>query len=341
MEEKENNNGIVKWNTKSGEEYVFWTHSDYIMDKYIISYLKTRFPNMLIVTELNKIDFVVPEENIPIEVQSTPVHMIINSPQYSRFEQLIEKQIKQNINDCGICYLFFDSELLRAMKTAIDRKGSIISINMEWFRKFMKEGKLKVFTVKYDGLIEEIEYRDFDFLSLISQTCAIASETDEIILNKNKMKIYTNVLIKGYEFTQNELDKFHIYWKGYCKVRDIDNRDDKIGFLKKHEDERARLYGKVLSAFGNLPYINSMLDRNYNSQAKNFASALGIFDVRGGTSNKSKTMFVDKFDICKFFPSYIRNKEFWDSLKSKTFNPSQFSILCEDSKTNCQSKLEF
>lgn len=48
---------------------------------------------------------------------------------------------------------------------------------MDWFRKFMKEEKLMVFTVNHDGNIKEKDYKDFDFLSEISQTCKIAQIT--------------------------------------------------------------------------------------------------------------------------------------------------------------------
>lgn len=318
------NNGIVKWFSENGGEYTFWTHSDYIKDEYIYPYLKQIFPHRLIINEFNKIDYVIAEENIPIEVQSTNVHKGKASPQYSKFEQHIEKQIRQNINDTGICYLFFDSELLRAMESAKNRKGCNISINLDWLRKLMKEGKLKVFTVRYDGFIEEKKYKDFDFLSSVSQTCIVAAETDDIILNKNKIKIYTNV-VKGYSFNQDELDKFDISWKNYCKeAKFIQKIDTKISFLIRNNDIRAKLYARILSAVGNLRYINDIMNRKYNPSAKSYASTLGIFDAEGGSSNYSRTMFVDKFDICKLFPGYIRNKEVWDNLKGKNLISLQF-----------------
>lgn len=103
----------------------------------------------------------------------------------------------------GTCWFFFDSALLKGMKNA----GKSMSISMDWFRKLIKEERLKVFTVSFNGVVSDLVYKDFDFLSKISQTCKISHETDDLILNSNKMKIYANV-VKGYGFTQDEIDKF-------------------------------------------------------------------------------------------------------------------------------------
>ncbi len=92
---------------------------------------------------------------------------------YSRWEGNIREQIEQNIINHGRWWFFFDSELLRCTQNS----GKQTSINMDWFRKFMKEEKLMVFTVNHDGNIKEKDYKDFDFLSEISQTCKIAQIT--------------------------------------------------------------------------------------------------------------------------------------------------------------------
>lgn len=60
---------------------------------------------------------------------------------------------------------------------------------MVWFRELMKEEKLEVITISHNGIIEEKMYKDFDFLANVSQTCNIAADTDDMILNKSKMKI--------------------------------------------------------------------------------------------------------------------------------------------------------
>lgn len=195
---EDSNNGIVIIK-QNGVKYTVWTHAD-VVRKYIKEYLKKRFPGKLIVKELNQIDYTIPEENLPVEIQSTILGKgyIV----YSQWEDKIKRQIEQNIANCNRCWFFFDSELLRGMQNSSKQT----SINMDWFRKFMKEEKLVAFTVSHDGTIQERGYKDFDFLSKISQTCKIAADTDEMVLNKNKMKIFANV-VKGYGFTQEEIDK--------------------------------------------------------------------------------------------------------------------------------------
>lgn len=203
--EKDKNNGIVKV-MQNGVEYTVWTHAS-VVRKYIKNELRKRFPGKLVVRELNRIDLTIPEENLPVEIQSTTIEVITNAGyyniSYALWEKLIRPQIDQNVINYDKCLFFFDSELFRAMKNA----SKNMSINMDWFRKLMKEGKLNVFTVSHGGIIEEKEYKDFDFLANISQTCPIAAETDDMVLNKNKMMIFANV-VRGYGFTQEEIDKF-------------------------------------------------------------------------------------------------------------------------------------
>lgn len=124
----DNDNGIVKYNTEDGEEYTFWTYAD-LMKPFIINFLKERFPGKLIVRELNLIDLSIPEDNLPIEIQATIVQNVKNIVSYHK------------------CWFFFDSELLRSMMNV----GRNMSIK---FRNYMKEGKLKVFTVSHDRIID-------------------------------------------------------------------------------------------------------------------------------------------------------------------------------------------
>jgi len=324
---EDSNNGIVKRNM-GNEEYIFWTHADFIKP-YIIHYLKERFPGKLVIRELNKIDLVIPEENLPIEVQATAVQNASNSPVYSLFEKSIEKQINQNITSYHVCWLFFDSELLRAMTNA-DRH---MSINMVWFRNYMKEGKLKVFTVSHDGIIEEKQYSDFDFLSKVSQTCSIAAKSDDMILNENKIKIFSNI-VNGYEFVQDEIDRFYDDYREYCKTNKIDSEDKNDSFsrfLRKQKDDRTKLYGDILNAVSNLFSTNDLLElKNYRTHAKFNASSIGIFDVEGASNKNATTRFIDRFNICQYFPGYMRNKEMWDKLKNHSLNPRQFERIIKN-----------
>lgn len=182
MEVGINDDRIIKL-TINDIEYVFWKYAD-VAKPYIKKYLIEKFPNRLTIRELNMIDLTIPEENLPIEIQATPIYMN-KSIMYSEFENDIRKQIEQNIISYDKCWFFFDSSLLKSMQY---NRRKYISINMDWLRKFIKEEKLKVFTVSYDGIIEEKKYKDFDFLSEMSQTCKISCETDDMILNMIKCK---------------------------------------------------------------------------------------------------------------------------------------------------------
>lgn len=304
--------GIVKVR-KNGVDYTFWTHDD-IVRPYVKKFLKEKFPGRLVIDELNKIDLSIPEENLPIEIQTTScagatVH-------YSDWESSIRTQIDKNIVAYNRCWFFFDSELLRSMRQA--SKG--MSISMDWFRKYMKEDKLKVFTVRYNGIINELEYKDFDFLSEVSQTCKIAFETDDMILNRNKMRIFTNVTRRN-GFTQDEIDKYRDDW-----TKNGERKTFNDFLLRRGENSRENLYGHVLKAIGDLPSINDVLncrpnDKHYNRQGSH-AKTLGVFDIKG--VNNATIKFVDRFDICKYFPAYLRNKETWDKLRGRSLNSRQF-----------------
>lgn len=326
MEVDINDSRIIKL-TINDIEYIFWKYAD-IVKPYIKKYLTEKFPNRLIIRELNMIDLTIPEENLPIEIQATPIYTNKNI-MYSEFENDIRKQIEQNIISYDKCWFFFDSSLLKSMQ---DNRRRYISINMDWFRKFIKEEKLKAFTVSHDGIIEEKEYKDFDFLSEMSQTCKISHETDDMILNGNKMKIFTNV-VKGYGFLQNEIDIFYYKWQASKEGGDKRN-DYFITFLKTQESKRAKLYGNILKSINTLYPINNVLSlnvdkeqqRKYRWHEKWDASILGIFDMNGSGDN-SITSFVDRFDLCKYFPGYLRNKDTWDKLRGHNLYHRQFENI--------------
>lgn len=138
-----------------------------------------------------------------------------------------------------------------------------------------------------------------------------------------------------YDFTQGEIDKFYNDWRGYCDqtVDHSTDRNDQFSiFLKKQKDDRWKLYGNILDAIGNLPAINDILWlKNYNCDnrhTKYHASLLGIFDIEGVTKN-AITRFVDRTNICQYFPGYMRNKEKWDYLKESNMklNSRQFDAI--------------
>ncbi len=316
-----NTNSIVKI-IVNGEKYIFWTHANFVK-LYIINFLRERFPGRLVVRELDQIDLSIPEENLPIEIQATIVDVDKN-PKYSRFEKAIKEQIIRNITIYGVCWFFFDSDLLRAMKTTIRR----ININMVWFREYIKERKLKVFVVSHDGIIEEKQYNDFDFLDRLSQSLTV----DKTILNNNKMKIYTNV-VKMYGFTQSEIDKFYDDWREYCNINEVDGTDRNSRFMvfaKNQNDYRTKLYGNILGALNNLWAIDDILGlKNYNSGAKYDVSILGIFDNIYGN-----TRFVDRSNVCQYFPGFLIKREIWGELKGHSLNSRQFENIIKNGVGN-------
>lgn len=313
--------------TINGIEYNVWTYAN-VVRRYVREDLKKRFPGKIIAREINSIDYTIPELNLPIEIQATIIaHVPHPHIKYSAWENSIRKQIEQNITNSGRCLFYFDSDLLRVQNANIN-----ISINMDWFRKYIKEEKLKVFTVRYDGIIEPKEYKDFDFLAKISQTCPIAAEEDDLILNRNKMNIYTNT-VKGYGITPETIEKIEYDFEkycheNYCRTDKENNIDNFRTFLLKNNNEIYKLYGQILYAIDDLSKINKILcreidQRSYKEFRKYTTKILGIFDI-SGKGSYAINRFVDRFDICKYFPGYLRNKDIWEKSRRFRLNARQF-----------------
>jgi len=310
--------------------------------QFMLNFLKEKYPNSLIIRELNDIDFTIfdKESNniIPVEIQKTPIH---SSGRFSHtvFENLIRKGIEDNIETSKICWLFMDSEYLKFLQS--ENVGKNTSINMTWLVKLIKENTLKVFTIKYDGVVKELTTKDFDFLKDISQTCVIGYDNDERVLNRNKLEIYKKV-IYGYNFTQEEIYKFE-----KCFDNRV-NKKDKIhstNFYIKSKDERCKLYGYIWNSIGSLPSINSCLDMNDNEHGiKSRMVVLGIIEVvgnhiQGRSGNRVK--FVDKFDICKYFPGYLRQERHWLTYKGNELDGKTFSNMCRGWYKNAKTMFDY
>lgn len=305
-------NGIVKLNG-----YTFWSKVE-VVEIFVVNDLKKKFPNSLIIPELNKMDFAVIKENLPVEIQSTMVHDKYLT--HSGFEDRIRKQIEDNIENYERCWFYFDSEYYRYLN---ESAKSNASINLDWFAKYVKEGKLKVFTVKYDGEIKELKYEDLEFIRLLSNTCKIECGSDERILNRNKLKIMDEVLTK-YNFTQCEIDKFiNLYDLRKNKIESLST------YLMKEDDERKSHYGNILYSMGHLKTINNILNMNddYGKVGKRSGGYLGIFKLYGHGGYDNKTEFINESNICQYFPGYIRNNEKWESLKGTLFSDRQLKDI--------------
>ncbi|MDP2846340.1 MAG: hypothetical protein Q8N79_09775, partial [Candidatus Methanoperedens sp.] len=234
----------------SGNEYTFWNNARVALP-YVYKFLKTRYPDSIILPEFNHTDFVVLQENLPVEVQSTIILGHNDSEKkclaHSYFEQMIEKQIKQNIERYNKCWFFFDSEYFRYLQSGTDNS---IRTEYKWFIKYVRDNLLYVFIVSHDGKIKEVNYQDLEFL--------VNNEMD-IDFDKNKIMIFSNV-INGHGYTSKEIRMF---------VNEKRLLHDKNAFVtwlrKKDHSERMKVLGYVLQSISRLSHIdNFFLRKNTN-----------------------------------------------------------------------------
>ncbi len=314
IEQINNSNEIVEVRYDN-EIYKVWKVE--FIRPLIRKFLKEKYPESLIVRELNDIDMTLFDNKstniIPIEIQRTS--LFNKKFRHTEFEDSIRRQLEDNITNYGICYLFFDYEYIRFLQSYT--KCTTISINLTWIVKLMRENILKVFAIRYDGETKELTTKDFDFLKVLSQTCPIGYDSDERILNRNKLKIFQNV-IRGYNFTQEEITQFE---------NEFDSRNNKESksshdYFIKSNNERCRQYGNILGAFHSLQNINKTLSCTLNENEDHrsqFGATLGLFYRNSSyrSDSNAQIQFIDKFDIAQYFPGYLRNKEMWDYCKKK------------------------
>ncbi len=316
-------NGIVE--VKYGNEvYRIWKVE--FIRPLIKMFLKKEYPDSVIVRELNKIDLTIfdnkSDEIIPVEIQKTPMRKTFH---HSTFEDSIRRQLENNIRKYGKCWFFMDSEYIRYLQYG-DIKSTNISINMTWFIELMKENKLKAFTIKYDGIVKELMIKDFDFL---------IEENDVTILNENKLKIYINV-IRGYKYTQEEIEKF------YSEIKLEKNQEYSARFIVS-KNKRCKLYGHILQSISSLSMINDCLDMKnyYIEKSKSITINTGIFEIVGTYGTGNLVRFIDKFNICKYFPCYLRNKEQWDGYKGNNLTHSTFTMISNGSLKQHKTMMDY
>ncbi|MDO9097011.1 MAG: hypothetical protein Q7U60_02665, partial [Candidatus Methanoperedens sp.] len=211
-------------------EYKFWNNASIALP-YIYKFLKKSYPESIILPEFNHTNFVVLQENLPVEVQSTIICGHNNSEtkhlQHSLFEQMIEKQIKQNIEIYNKCWFFFDSEYFRYLQSETNNS---IRTEYKWFLKYIRDNLLYVFIVSHDGKIKEVKYQDLEFL--------VNTEMD-VDFDKNKIMILSNV-INGHGYTSKEI-------RGFVNEKRL--LQDKNAFVtwlrKKDNSERKKVLGYV------------------------------------------------------------------------------------------------
>lgn len=307
----------------------------------ITNFLKENHSNSLIVYELDNIDIVLFDNEtfdiIPTEIQRTETFKSKYNKNYyvidhSRFEDRIRRQIENNIKEYDKCWFFMDLEYLRYLQSGSLRKN--ISIDMSWFVDLIKKNKLKVFAIKYDGLVKELTTEDFKFIELTE---------DQKVLNRNKLKIYINV-IRNLKFSDNEINNFYTIYDNENKQHNW-----KEEFKNNSGDNKRReLYGWTLYSMSDLSAINEILDMNskiinynYFRNIKRCLFYIGIFEVIEYRNNGYITTFIDKFDICKYFPGYIKNKKQWDGYKGNNLNHSTFTMIVNGSLKQHKTMLDF
>ncbi len=319
--------------------YRTWTIR--LIKPLILKFLKEKIDDILLIPEINRIDIIIINkktyEIIPVEMQKSVTR--IGGFSHAKFEDYIRRQLEDNIENYGKCWFFFDSEYLRSIQNG--NVGKSTSVDLTWLVKLMKENTLKVFAIKYDGTVRELTTKDFDFLKDVSQSCEIGYDNDERVLNRNKLKIFANIMI-GYNFTQEEIDKFY---------NEFNNNNDKkqrcTPFFIKSNNERCKLYGIILRSIWELEIINNILDMNIKDNNTNYRntkqdlSIIKIFEVIGTHGRGNLVRFVDKFDICKYFPGYIRNKVQWDGYKGNNLTYSTFTMIVNGSLKQHKTMIDY
>lgn len=313
------NNGVATLTGKEdtfADTFVFWYHVDVVYEK-IYQFLKIKFPDSNIVEEtIGNIDLAILDQNLPIEIQSTLIGGRGKTPYLNRFEKDTHLQIKQDIETFGKCWLFIDSEFLRYLQI----QNKILSVDLTWLYKYIKDEKLKVFTVSHTGDIKERSCEDFEFISDISMTCTYKENSDDRILEKNRMKIYNAVFI-GQNFTTEEYHNIKLNFSN----RQEDGKYEGLSnwLLRNGRTDREFLLYCIINAVANVQHINKIIDCNSDVCHLQEMETLGIIEInykkgKERIGNKNiRICFVDKFDILKYLPGYIRNKTIWDELKRR------------------------
>lgn len=288
---------------------------------HIIGFLDSIFPGSIIVQGFNKVDIMILNENLPIEVQAT--YKINNGgTTISSFEDNIRRQIEQNIEISGRCWLFFDKKLLRYLNTS-DNKN--ISLNLDWLYQLWESEKVRMFTVTYNGVIKEITNDDWKFLPSLSQTCKLSIDDDIRVLQKNRATIFLNVL-KSNSFTTKEIYKMYMTYM----INHNGKRNFNKYLMRNGHSSREELYYDIINSVYKVDNLNNAfkgkMEYNDISRIFKYGYVLGLIDrpESYNTNSQISVKFSDKYDIAKYFPGYIKNKGMWDYLKTRWLDRSEF-----------------
>jgi len=289
----------------------FWNLKE--VRPYILKFLKNKFPKSIIVRELDHVDIMILGPNIPVEIQRSRKN-------FSQFENEIRKQIEQNISIYGKCWFFFDNNVLKHLNNL--SISSNTSLNMDWLYQFFKSSSLQVFTINSKKRIRKLTDADFSFIFKISQTCKL-NNSEEKILQKRRTKIMFKILRKE-KFSSSEINIWYNLFEN-------DNGKGKISFTEwsRKRDERQNKLSNIFASttLQNLIKINDML--NFNMKDRHgitFSSIIGIIEGNGHHKHR-RINCIDKYNILKYFPGYLKHKNAWNYLKLNNIDQETFTKI--------------
>lgn len=181
----------------------------------------------------------------------------------------------------------------------------------------------------YNGIIKEMIKKDWNFLPKYSQTCRLGSENDNRTLQKNKAIISCKIF-KSLGFTTQEIN---FMYESFEIREGKKTLDTFMGYLRREKStDRERLYADIWKSIHRIDLINDILNCQLNDKlSKHFASLsinIGLFERNSTTvyhnSDLVRFRFVDKYDIAKHFPAYMRNKITWDYFKTQWLTRKEF-----------------
>lgn len=293
----------------------YWTVEE--IRPYIIEELKNKFPDSIIEREFDQVDLMVHGPNIPIEIQRARCDPRDGKPQLSYFEDVIRRQIEQNIEIYELCWLFFDNKLL--MHLQLCRQTSI---NMDWFYQLFKSGKLRVFTITINGIIRELEDKDLEFIRRLSNTCKLGKDEEYRVLTRNKSKMaYQVYRSKG--FTTDEINKWYEEFEN--------NNNEYIPKWLIKMGGRRKEFGMIRLALTQLSNINDTLKCIIKPKGNIPITNLYILGIIEG---KDWITCSDKYDVLKYFPGYFGNKELWDYWRTHKVDRNTFYIIVRGKYSN-------
>ena len=307
---------------------VFWKYADDVRH-YIFEYLEKEFPEAFIIDELDRIDISVLDENLPVEIQSTMFRR--HSPLISAFEDDIRRQIEQNVAISGRCWLFFDDALLRYIERGL---GANVSISLDWLYKYMKEEKVRIFTITYDGIIRDVNDEDFNFLLKISTTCKKGEDDDLRIIQRNKLKIALNAF-RGHGFVGSDIKKLHVAYYNREDKKDEKTKDFNAWLVREGHSDRELECRHIYNAISNLPTVNKILSCCCNDKSIGTgvmsAFSLGLFERNNKdvhANDKSiRIHFTDIYSIAQYIPGYSKKKDLWDFIRTHPVSQKTFYAI--------------